>query len=74
MKKKCREKEKEKKAFLFSFLILGGRDSTRALQSSLFQNPGGYPERDGVVGVVVVVVVVGRHFPFLIYDSGVWCK
>ena len=27
--------------------ILGGRDSTRALQSSSFKNPGGYPERDG---------------------------
>ena len=30
-----------KKFYPLSFLLLGGRDSTRALQSSPFQNPGG---------------------------------
>ena len=51
LKRKFRKKsfaKKEKKCYPLSFPILGGRDSTRALQSSLFQNPeGGYPERDG---------------------------
>ena len=32
-----------KKCNPFSFPILGGRDSTRALQSIPFQNPGGVP-------------------------------
>ena len=36
----------EKKCYYISFLILGGRNSTRALQSTPFQNPGGSPERD----------------------------
>ena len=37
-----------KKGYSLSFLILGGRDSNRALQSSLFQiSGGGYPEPDG---------------------------
>ena len=33
----------EKKCYPLSFPILGGRDLTRALQSSPFQNPGGVP-------------------------------
>ena len=33
----------EKKCYSLSFPILGGRGSTRALQSSPFQNPGGVP-------------------------------
>ena len=33
----------EKKCYTLSFPILGGRNSTRALQSSTFQNPGGVP-------------------------------
>ena len=37
----------QKKSYSLSVSILGGRDWTRALQSSLFQNPEGYPERDG---------------------------
>ena len=37
----------EKNATLLVFAILGGRNSTRALQSRPFQNPGGDPERDG---------------------------
>ena len=57
--------KKRKKCYPLSFPILGGRNSTRALQSTPFQNPGGYPERD-TGGVVVVGVVAGRHFSFLI--------
>ena len=37
------QKRKEKKCYPLSFPILGGRNSTRALQSTLFQNPGGVP-------------------------------
>ena len=33
----------KKKCYPLSFPILGGRDSTRALQSSPFKNPGGVP-------------------------------
>ena len=40
LKKKILSKKK-KKCYPLSFPILGGRDSTRALQSSPFQNPGG---------------------------------
>ena len=37
----------KKKCYSHSFPILGGRDSTRALQFTLFQNPGGgSPECD----------------------------
>ena len=36
----CGEKEKGK-CYSLSFSILGIKSSTRALQSSLFQNPGG---------------------------------
>jgi hypothetical protein len=42
-KKKFAEKKEEKKCYPLSFPILGGRDSTRALQSTPFQNPGGVP-------------------------------
>ena len=35
--------EKKKKCHHLSFPILGRRNSTRALQSSPFQNPGGVP-------------------------------
>ena len=35
--------KKKKKCYPLSFPILGGRDSTRALQSTPFQNPGGIP-------------------------------
>ena len=35
------EKKKKKKCYPLSFPILGGRDSTRALQSTPFQNRGG---------------------------------
>ena len=38
--KKLRKKRR-KKCYPLSFPILGGRDSTRALQSIPFQNPGG---------------------------------
>ena len=38
--------EKSLKMLLSQFSILGGRDSTRSVQSTLFQNPGGSPERD----------------------------
>ena len=34
-------RKKKKECYPFSFSILGVRDSTRALQSSPFQNPGG---------------------------------
>ena len=55
---------------LFSqFSILGGRNSTRALQYTPFQNPGGgFPERDTVAVAVVAGVgeVAGQYFPFLI--------
>ena len=37
------KKEKKKKCYPLSFPILGGRDLTRALQSSLFQISGGVP-------------------------------
>ena len=37
-KKKIAER---KKCYPFSFPILGGRNSTKALKSSPFQNPGG---------------------------------
>ena len=47
-KKNVREKKiAEKNCYSLSFPVLGGRDSTRALQSSPFQNPGGSPEPDG---------------------------
>ena len=36
-------KKKKKKCYPLSFPILRGRDSTRALQSTPFQNPGGVP-------------------------------
>jgi hypothetical protein len=36
-------KKKKEKCYPLSFPILGGRDSTRALQSSLFQISGGVP-------------------------------
>ena len=39
--------KKKKKCYPLSFPKFGGRDSTRVLQSIPFQNPGGYPERDG---------------------------
>ena len=42
----------KKKLYTLSFPILGGRNSTKALQYSPFQNPGGgggYPERDAEV-------------------------
>ena len=41
--------KKRKKCYHLSFPILGGRDCTRALQSTPLQNPrgGGSPERDG---------------------------
>ena len=42
-KKKKSPKKKEKKCYPLSFPILGWRNSTRALQSSTFQNPGGGP-------------------------------
>ena len=35
------QKKEEKKGYPLSFPILGGCDSTRALQSSPFQNSGG---------------------------------
>ena len=35
--------KRRKKCYPLSFLILGGRNLTRALQSSQFQNPGGVP-------------------------------
>ena len=61
--KKKRKKNVTKKCSTLSFSILGGRDSTEALQSIFFQNPrGGYPERDRVVGVGVA----GQYLPFLI--------
>ena len=40
-KKAIDKKKMPKKCYPFSFLILGGRQSTRALHSSPFQNPGG---------------------------------
>ena len=42
-KEKIEEEKKcqKTKCFPLSFPILGGHDSTRALQSSPFQNPGG---------------------------------
>ena len=40
---KKKKKKKRKKCYPLSFPILGGRDSTRALQSTPFQNPGGVP-------------------------------
>ena len=47
-----KEEEEEKKCrqicYPLSLPILGGCDSSRALQSSPFQNPGGSPERYGV--------------------------
>ena len=45
-KKKLPKKRRRKKCYPLSFPILGGRNSTRALQSSSFQNPGSYPERE----------------------------
>ena len=33
----------KKKCYTLSFPILGGRNSTRALQSTPFKNPGGVP-------------------------------
>ena len=42
---------------------------TRALQSTLFQNTGGSPERDRAEDTVGVVAVAGRYFPFLILDT-----
>ena len=40
--------EEEEKCSPLSFPILGGRNLSRALQSSQFQNlGGGYPETDG---------------------------
>jgi hypothetical protein len=39
--KKIAPKKERKKCYPLGFPILGGRDSTRALQSSPFQNPGG---------------------------------
>ena len=36
-KKNCFQKKEEKKCYTLSFPILGGRDSTQALQSSLLQ-------------------------------------
>ena len=35
------EKKKKKKCYPLGYPILGGRDSTRALQFTPFQNPGG---------------------------------
>ena len=57
-------KRKEKKCYPLSFPILGGRDSTRALQStSSPESLGGTPERD-TVAAGVVVVVAGQYFSF----------
>ena len=55
------EKEKKEKCYPLSFPILLGRDSTRALQSNPFQNPGGvggYRERDA------------RRMEILVYNFG----
>ena len=55
------EKEKKEKCYPLSFPILLGRDSTRALQSNPFQNPGGvggYCERDA------------RRMEILLYNFG----
>ena len=41
--KKNYRKKRRKKCYPLSFSILGGRNSTRALQSNSFQNPGGVP-------------------------------
>ena len=41
LKSEEEEKNRQKKCCPHSLPILGGRDSTRALQSSPFQNPGG---------------------------------
>ena len=41
--KKKNRRKKEKICYPLSFPILGGRYSTRALQSSPLQNPGGAP-------------------------------
>ena len=38
-----RRKKNKLKCYPLSFSILGGRDSTRALQSTPFQNTGGVP-------------------------------
>ena len=54
--------KKEKKFSAISFTILGGRDSTRALQSSPFHNPGeGSPEPDegGVQRTEILVSNIG---------------
>ena len=61
--KKLSEKKK-KKCYPFSFPILGGRDSTRALQSTPFQNP-----RGGPLSVTQQQGVAGRFFFFLILDA-----
>ena len=45
---------RKKRGYSLSFPLYGGCDSTRALQSTRFQNPGGgSPERNGVVVGVV---------------------
>ena len=42
--KRKEEKKCWKKCYYLSFLILVGRNSTRDLQSTPFQNPGGVPQ------------------------------
>ena len=45
-----------------SFPILGGHDSTRALQSCKFQNPGGSPEHDEGRTKEILVSDIGLVF------------
>ena len=57
-----RRKKKKKKSYPLSFPILGGRNSTRALQSSPLQNPWGYPERDIKEGQTEEILVSNIGF------------
>ena len=55
-----------------SFPILGLCDLTRALQSHSFQNPGGYPERDGhrTGGLSPEILVSNEGYIYLRHSSG----
>ena len=69
-KKLLKKKKKlpEKNAILLVFNYQEDAIRPELFISSRFRIQGGYTERDGVGVVVVVGVVAGRRFPFLIQD------
>ena len=80
-------KKIRKKCYPLSFPILGGRDSTRALQSTPFQNTGGVvwawrrtnggqteDRRKSLCLILDIVFIVHSTMYTLIYCSEFYCK